>query len=227
MREVAHSGSIKIPQDARQIVKARLSGYKAGGAVAEKAIARDAVHKHEEHDHPDEKLTRIKRGGGVKGKKSAQRLDKRARGGGTGMYKGTMTNQREIDEPQTNVDSEAAPKKRARGGRLKHGKHHTTNVIVNAGGGQQDAAAAHQQGVQEGAMKTIGALKAKMAGAGAGAPPMGGPPPGAGAMPGSTPAPPMAAAMPPLGRKRGGGVPDGHVEVKKHTRRKAGGKVGC
>jgi hypothetical protein len=218
------------------------AGYKTGGAVSDeeqdKKMIRKAVHKHEEHDHPGKPLTKIKKGGKIEGKKPGIRLDKRARGGSTEgsggeeVYKHKPeTEVRRPKERYINADAEPAP--RARGGST-HGKGKgKTNIIIHAGGdsGQNPMALqqAKQQGEQEGAMKVVGAIKAKMAGAGAGGPPPGGMPPGGappgGPPPGMPPAMGPAAGAPPPMRKKGGEVPEGHVRVKGHVRRARGGKA--
>lgn len=63
----------------------RRAGYARGGAISDDAedrkIAARAVHLHEKHDHKGEPLTKLKRGGSVAGEKTADRLDRRARGG--------------------------------------------------------------------------------------------------------------------------------------------------
>lgn len=164
-------GKVRAPENAKAIEYSRKAGYKSGGAVTPK----EAVHKHEDKDHPGTTHTRLKRGGTVPGKEAAQRLDK----------------------PQ-----------RAHGGGVKHKGGHKTNIIIQTGGGQAEKQQALQQGMQMGAQKVIGALKAKMGGAGGppGAPPGAGMPPGgAPPMGGAPPGPPPNPMGPPM-RAKGGRV---------------------
>lgn len=77
----------------------RRGGYKVGGHVKsdeaeDKAMVKKAVHKHEKHDHPGEKLTKLKDGGEALGSKAHARPDRKARasGGKAGKKKGTQVN---------------------------------------------------------------------------------------------------------------------------------------
>lgn len=65
---------------------AKSAGYKTGGQnhsvkKIAKSEAKKAVHEHEQHDHPNKPMTKLKDGGHAEGHKSKHRLDKMARGG--------------------------------------------------------------------------------------------------------------------------------------------------
>ena len=165
------------------------AGYARGGEVGDekqdRRMVRSAVHQHESHDHPGKPETKLKlRGGGkVSGQPSAQRPDRRARGGGIdgempGMAKGGST----------------------------HGKRKpVVNIKINAGGdagGKQQAA---QDGMRLGAALGARRAAAQIGAAGPAHPAMPMPPPGA-IPPGVPMAPPGAAGMRPPGIKRGGAV---------------------
>ena len=72
-------------------------GKKRGGKIAsdeaqDKALIKKMVHKHEKHDHPGAKLTKLKDGGHVEGKKAHARGDRYARGGHVKGKAGTKVN---------------------------------------------------------------------------------------------------------------------------------------
>lgn len=147
-----------------------------------------AVHKHEKHDHPGTKPTKLKSGGHVEGAKSRRRLD-RASGGRTDHHGG---------------------KKGGKG----HGKGNQVNIVVAGGGDKGAAPGAPGAGAPMMAPKPP--MAPPMMPPPAGGPP--GAPPGAGAMPPRPPmaGPPVGAGVPGMharggrtGRKHGGKIADG------------------
>lgn len=73
----------KARKDHERFARRRAGGAMKSDEAQDKKMIAKAVHEHEAHDHPGKPKTklRLKRGGNVKGKMPAERLDKRARGG--------------------------------------------------------------------------------------------------------------------------------------------------
>lgn len=208
-----HTTSAKRHAHAARI--ARRAGYASGGAIDEGD--KEAVHKHESHLHKGEPKTKLKSGGMAPGKKPAQRMDKRARGGSNGdpeIYD-EKPRRDKFEKPLKNVNTDSeGPPKRAHGGR-NHGKG-KTNIIIHAGGGDQQNPMALQQAKQEGAKMGAMAVIQKIKGAQGGAP--GAMPPGAGAPPPPMAAPPpggMPGAPPPMPMHKDGGVIEGELDARK------------
>lgn len=127
-----------------------------------------------------------RKGGAVKGKATAARPDRRARGGEISM----------TDEQPKDSDTAGGRSNRADGGSV--GKKGGKTVINIISGDPQREQMARQEGMQQGAQMGARAAAAKLGGAGA----PGGPPPGAPM--GGPPRPPMAG---PGGPPPGAGGP--------------------
>jgi hypothetical protein len=80
---MGHKQKARAEKNAKKVRHVLKSGGYVTGKQnhSVKSAIKDAVHKHEEHDHPGKPLTKLKHGGCAEGEKSGGRLDKKKVGG--------------------------------------------------------------------------------------------------------------------------------------------------